>query len=215
VRPQKNGCQISNLKKIDELIAHLDSTTSKKFVLFSTVDVFKNPIGVDESTPVDELGLCAYGLHRRLLEKYVEAHFEDHLIVRLPGLVGPGLRKNIIFDFLNANNIDTIDSRGIFQFYPMVNLWYDIQTALNAGLKIVHLTSEPISVAEISLQGFGKHFFQIRGDSPITYDFRTLYAGIFGGIGGYQYGQREIIQAIRNYAQSQVRTLNWGESKRS
>ena len=190
-------------QNIDNLISHLKTVTCDTFVLISTVDVFKTPIGVDEDTPVDEDGLHAYGLHRRLLEKFVESHFPNHLIVRLPGLVGPGLRKNVIYDFLNDNNLQAIDSRGVFQFYPMVNLWWDIQIALRAGLKLVHLTAEPISVAEVSEQGFGKSFDQPQATVPATYDLRTRHAAVFGGAGDYQYSQRETIQAVRAYAQSE------------
>ena len=194
-------------QKIEELIAHLKTIQCKTFILISTVDVFKNPIGVDEDTPVDESGLHAYGLHRRLLETFVEEHFSNHLIVRLPGLVGPGLRKNVIFDFLNDNNLQAIDSRGVFQFYPMVNLWYDIQTALNAGLKLVHLTAEPVSVADISQQGFGKSFTHTLANPAATYDLQTKHAQVFGASGGYQYSARETILAVRAYAQSEPLTI--------
>ena len=95
-------------EKIEGLMAHLSTIRCKRFVLISTVDVFQSPLGVDEDTPIDEAGLHAYGLHRRMLEKFVAETFEDHLIVRLPGLVGPGLRKNVIFDFLNDNNLQQI-----------------------------------------------------------------------------------------------------------
>jgi dTDP-4-dehydrorhamnose reductase len=194
-------------QKIDSLISHLSTLQCKTFVLISTVDVFKSPIGVDEETPVDEIGLHAYGLHRRLLEEFVENHFDNHLIVRLPGLVGPGLRKNVIFDFLNENNCNAIDSRGVFQFYPMVNLWYDIQIALNAGLKLVHLTAEPISVADVSQKGFGKSFDNALANLPATYDLRTCHAQVFGVSGPYQYSAREAVQAIRTYAQSEPVTI--------
>lgn len=194
-------------QKIDGLIAHLKTIQCKTFVLISTVDVFKSPFGVNEDTPVDESGLHAYGMHRRLLEKFVESNFAGHLIVRLPGLVGPGLRKNVIFDFLNDNNLNAIDSRGVFQFYPMVNIWYDIQTALNAGLRLVHLTAEPISVADVSKQGFGKSFDHALANAPATYDMRTLHARLFGASGNYQYNARETIQAVRAYAQSEPRTV--------
>ncbi|MEI7993986.1 MAG: hypothetical protein WCH01_03690 [Methylococcaceae bacterium] len=198
---------IADRQNIESLIAHLKTVTCETFILISTVDVFKSPIGVDEETPIDEEGLHAYGLHRRLLEKFVESHFPNHLIVRLPGLVGPGLRKNVIFDFQNDNNLQVIDSRGVFQFYPMVNLWYDILIALHAGLKLIHLTAEPISVAEVSEQGFGKVFIQPQVDLPAIYDLRTRYADLFGTTGHYQYSQRETIQAIRAYAQSEPQTL--------
>jgi hypothetical protein len=122
-------------------------------------------------------------------------------------LVGPGLRKNVIFDFLNDNNLHTIDSRSVFQFYPMVNLWYDIQAGLNAGLNLIHLTAEPISVADIAKQGFGIEFDQSLDKTPATYDMRTCHASIFGVSGHYQYSLRESIQAIRAYAQSEPRTI--------
>ncbi|MBW6454196.1 MAG: hypothetical protein K0A92_10535, partial [Methyloprofundus sp.] len=171
-----NRDPVADRQNIESLIAHLKTVTCNTFILISTVDVFKSPIGVDEDTPVDEEGLHAYGLHRRLLEKFVETHFPNHLIVRLPGLVGPGLRKNVIYDFLNDNNLHAIDSRGVFQFYPMVNLWWDIQKALQAGLKLVHLTAEPISVADVSALGFGKAFMQPMANPPAIYDMRTRHA---------------------------------------
>jgi dTDP-4-dehydrorhamnose reductase len=198
---------VADLQNIECLISHLKTVTCTTFILISTVDVFISPIGVDEETPIDEEGLHAYGLHRRLLEKFVESHFPNHLIVRLPGLVGPGLRKNVIFDFQNDNNLNVIDSRGVFQFYPMVNLWYDIRTALRAGLKLVHLTAEPISVADVSEQGFGKPFSQSQANSAGIYDFRTRHAGLFDAKGHYQYNHRETLMAVRAYAQSEPLTL--------
>lgn len=198
---------IADRQNIESLIAHLKTVTCNTFILISTVDVFKNPIGIDEETPVDEHALHPYGLHRRLLEKFVESHFPNHLIVRLPGLVGPGLRKNVIFDFLNDNNVQSIDSRGVFQFYPMVNLWWDIQTALRAGLRLVHLTAEPISVADLSEFGFGKPFMQPQSSAPAKYDLRTRHAAVFGSTGNYQYSRRESLQAVRAYAQSEPRAV--------
>lgn len=197
----------SDLAKINGLIGHLDGVECKTFVLISTVDVFKQPLAVDESSPVDESGLHAYGLHRRLLEKFVERRFDRHLVVRLPGLVGPGLRKNVIFDLLNDNNLHAIDSRGVFQFYPMVNLWYDVERALQAGLSLVHLTAAPVSVAEVAESGFGRRFEQPLATPAATYDMRSRHAELFGGQGAYQYSVRETLSAVRAYAQSEPRAV--------
>jgi len=202
-----NRAPVDDRKKIESLITHLRTIKCKTFILISTVDVFKEPIDVDEFTPVEEAGLHPYGLHRHLLEKFVEQTFPHHLVVRLPGLVGPGLRKNVIFDFLNNNNLHAIESRGVFQFYPMVNLWYDLQKALDVGLSLVHFTSEPISVADVSLQGFGKPFTQSLANTPACYDMQTRYAQLFGSVGRHQYSARETIQAVRAYAQSEPITL--------
>jgi len=190
-------------RNIDRLIACLQTVTCRMFVLASTVDVFSDPVGVDEQSSADDPGLHAYGTHRRLLERFVQDNFPDHLVARLAGLVGPGLRKNVIFDFLNDNNLNAIDSRGVFQFYPMVNLWFDLRIALGAGLKLVHLTAEPVSVADISAEGFGRPFEQHLDKPPASYDMRTRHAAVFGGRGDYQYDKRETIQAVRAYVQSE------------
>ena len=200
-----NRDPLADRENIERLIGHLASISCATFVLISTVDVFSHPVDVDESTAVDETGLHAYGLHRRLLEKFVTSHFRKYLIVRLPGLVGPGLRKNIVYDFLHGNNLHAIDSRAVFQFYPMVNLWYDIQIALAAELELVHLTAAPIAVSQVAEQGFGKPFAQEQPAPVARYDFRSIHAARFGGEGAYQYSARESIQAIRAYAQSELR----------
>jgi nucleoside-diphosphate-sugar epimerase len=188
---------------IEKLIGHLKTIACARFVLISTVDVFQNPLGADEDSPVPEDGLHAYGLNRRLLEKFVESHFDNTLIIRLPGLVGPGLKKNIVFDLLNDNNLASIDSRGSFQFYPMVNLWHDIQIALQAGLKLVHLAAEPIAVSQVANLGFNKLFDNPVSPTPAKYDIQSKHAVLFGGNGRYQYSQRDTLQAIRAYAQSE------------
>ncbi len=188
---------------IESLIRHLRTVESGMFILISTVDVFKDPVGVDEASTVDQAGLHPYGLNRRILEEFVVDHFAHHLIVRLPGLVGPGLRKNVIFDFHNGNNLQVIDSRGVFQFYPMVNLWYDIQKALQADLRLLHLTAAPISIADVSRLGFGRPFDQILDGQPARYDMQTQHAVVFGTSGRYQYSAHDTVQAIRAYAQSE------------
>lgn len=195
-------------QNIEELIRYLKTIKSQTFVLISTVDVFKCPIDVNEDTAVDETELHPYGSNRRLLEKFVESHFSNHLIVRLPGLIGPGLRKNVIYDFLNNNNLNAIESRSVFQFYPMVNLWSDIQFAIKLGLRLVHLTAEPLSVAEISEACFSQVFDQTLANTPANYDLQSKYSSLFCGSnencqGFYQYSKRETIQAIRAYVQSE------------
>lgn len=190
-----------------DLMSHLDAMTCKQFILISTVDVFKNPNTVSESTPLDYDGLHPYGLHRAELENFVRQRFTNHLIVRLPGLVGPGLKKNIIFDFLNDNMLDNIDSRHVFQFYPMVNLWADIQLALANHLSLLHLTAEPISVAEVAAAGFAKTFINEVVETPLRYDLQSDYAELFGETGNYQYRKKDTVSAIRHYAQSEAKTL--------
>lgn len=190
--------------RIANLMTHLQDIKCRTFILISTADVFAAPVGVDEHSVVDPTHLAAYGRHRFELELFVRRHFSNHLLVRLPGLVGPGLRKNIIFDFLNKHQTNNIDSRHIFQFYPVVNLWYDIQVALKHRLKLIHLTAEPIDVRQVARDGFGVDFQNMTLKPLVKYDIRSLYTDIFSTSGHYHYSQRESIQAIRTYAQSEL-----------
>lgn len=196
----------SDRKAIHNLMGNLATIKCRMFVLVSTVDVFASPSDVFETTPVDESALHAYGVHRRLLEQFVAATFTNHLILRLPGLVGPGLKKNVIFDFLNANSLGTIDSRSTFQFYPMMNLWNDLRRALALKLQLLHLVAAPVSVAEIAREGFGLDFEQVLPSAPAHYDVGSIHAAAFGGTDRYQYDRRETMVAIRAFAQSEPRT---------
>lgn len=80
-----------NIKKIEP----------RQLVLISTVDVFKNPVDVDEDTKIEINGLHAYGLNRYKLECWVRENYQNALIVRLPGLFGVNLKKNFIYDYIN------------------------------------------------------------------------------------------------------------------
>jgi nucleoside-diphosphate-sugar epimerase len=197
------GGDAARMKTLTDALLEVDC---RRFVLISTVDVFQQPADVDEASAVVENGLHAYGLHRRQLEQFVAQRFSDHLIVRLPGLVGPGLKKNVIYDLLNDNNLNAVDARGVFQFYPTVNLVRDLAIAAAHRLKLVHLTAEPVSVREVALDGFGRAFDNQLSGAPALYDFRSRHAALFGGHGSYQYSKRETLLAVSAYAQSEPRT---------
>lgn len=189
---------------IQRLATHLATVDARNLVLISTVDVFACPRDVDETSPAGGDGVSAYGANRLWLESFVRARWPDALIVRLPGLVGPGLRKNALFDLKQRNGIAALDPRAIFQFYPMVNVSADIATARAAGLRLVHLTAEPLSLSEIAGACFDQSLNdRVDAGVPARYDFRTRHADLFGGTAAYTYSRRESLMAIRAYAQSE------------
>lgn len=202
VKWKANACPDEDKAAIHDLIRCLGEVQCRRLVLISTVDVFSDPVGVDEDTAVEQAALKPYGLHRRMLEQFVAGHFEETLTVRLPGLVGAGLRKNVIFDLKHGNDLPKIDPRGVFQFYPMQNLWSDIGVASGSGLRLVHLTAEPVSVEEIALEGFGLRLPQKFDGAPASYDFRTRHAPLFGAAGMYQYRKADTLAAVRAYARA-------------
>ena len=73
-------------------------------VHISSVDVYAelaHPSGNTEESPVDVTRSSHYGLHKLLAEELVRHYADRWLIMRLAGMVGPGLRKNPVFDVLN------------------------------------------------------------------------------------------------------------------
>lgn len=179
-----NADPARDLANIERLAAAIGAAKARRVALLSTVDVFGSPIGIDEDSPVPADGLHAYGSNRRWLEERISERF-DTTIVRLPGLYGPGLKKNVIFDFLHDNDVRKIDSRGIFQFYDTTRLWRDIEIAMANRLPLVHLPTEPVSVAEVAHAAFNVEFDNPATASPARYDMRTRHAALFGGEGAY------------------------------
>ena len=77
----------------------------KKYVLISSCDVYpdcSSPGTTKEDLPIDVSKQSPYGFHKYLAEECVRNGASDWIIVRLGGMVGPGLKKNAIFDILNG-----------------------------------------------------------------------------------------------------------------
>jgi len=238
---------IDNIKKID----------SKRLVLISTIDVYKNPLDVDEDTVIDTNELHPYGLHRYYLEKWVEENLDNYLIVRLPGLYGRNIKKNFIYDLINLipsmlnekkynelakhaliilecyisqNNgfykckeLDDIkkaelkaffnkigfsalnftDSRGIFQFYNLSNLWKHIEIALNSNIKKLNLATEPIVISELYEHIKGQKFVNEVAQISPKYNFKTKYADIFGGKNGYVFSKEFVMDDIKDFVNNE------------
>ena len=96
-----NNFPEKDMELIYQAQKNISSINPKKIVLISTIDVFKSPINVDETTKIDTIDLHAYGYNRYKLECWVRENFSNALIIRLPALFGINLKKNFIYDFIN------------------------------------------------------------------------------------------------------------------
>lgn len=71
----------------------------------STIDVYNDvttPAGNREDVVIEPARLSAYGFHKFLAEQIVRRFAPAWIILRMGGFVGPGLRKNSIYDLLKA-----------------------------------------------------------------------------------------------------------------
>ena len=181
-----------DLADIETLLSSLEKVVADRFVLVSTIDVFPNPSGVDEDTEPDRKN-HPYGQHRLLVEDCVRGAFPNHLIVRLSGLFGPGLKKNIIFDLIHDNNLERIHPDGTYQYYSVARLAGDIDRATDAGLELLHVATEPVRTAEIVDAFFPGKTIGAAASLPASYDFRSRHAALWGKSGPYLYDKKEIM----------------------
>ncbi len=90
------------------------------YVLCSTVDVYNNlrdPRFNREDADIDPAAISKYGLHKLLAEKLVMNYAKSWLIFRFGGFVGPGLKKNSIYDLLNRVPL-RVNVDSAYQYLP-------------------------------------------------------------------------------------------------
>lgn len=85
---------------VDAAFENLRRLEPERVVLLSTVDVYRSPCGVDEASFMPLEGLHAYGADRLRLEGRVRQAWPGSLVLRLPALFGPGLKKNFVYDLI-------------------------------------------------------------------------------------------------------------------
>lgn len=106
--------------------------------------------------------------------------------------------KNV-FKQLGFSAINFTDSRSKYQFYNLGHLWTDINTALDNELRLWHPATEPISAAELYQFITGEKFENELTGVPANYDYRTVYAGLFGGENGYICDKDQIMNEIKEF----------------
>ena len=67
----------------------------------------------------------------------------------MPGVYGPYLKKNILFDIKNSNNLDQININSYYQWYNINLIALDIEAANYDDRTIFNLFPEPVSTREI------------------------------------------------------------------
>jgi len=187
------------------LIDNISAVDAAQAILISTVDVYPAPIDVDEDTPIDPGAQHAYGRHRLQLEEAFRARFPRGLVVRLPALFGTGLKKNAVYDLLHDNEVHKLNARAAFQFYDMSRLWADLQRFLASGVRLLNVTTEPVTLGDAAREAFGMAFDNDPGGPPARYDVRTRHDGRFGGRDGYFYDRASVLTAMRQFVESERR----------
>ena len=104
---------------------------------------------------------------------------------------------------LNFSAVNFTDSRSIYQFYALKDLWGHIERARANGLRRLNLATPPIAVSEVYQALAGKGFFNVLAQKPFNYDLRSKYADLFGGADGYLISREKELQDIIGFVRSE------------
>ncbi len=148
----------SDLAKIEAIQRTLSELRCGHFVLISTIDVY------NDQEP--------YGRHRRDFEGFVRQRFPEHTILRLPGLFGKGLKKNVLFDLLTGNRVDQVHEGDAYQWYDLADLVADIDVVRQARVAEADLFTEPLDNRRI-LELFPERQVCEQDRQPRRDDFRS------------------------------------------
>lgn len=110
---------------------------------------------------------------------------------------GAALREWFAAQSFNA--LAFTDSRSRYQFYDLGRLWEDIEACLQNDLRLVNLTTPPVSAAKVYTALTGKIWKNELDRAPFDYDLRSLYAGQLGGQGGYLCSEEDELRDIRTF----------------
>ena len=182
-------------KRIQELMDVLSTVSASRFVLISTIDVYPSRQGHDEDFDCHSLPNHAYGSNRLYFEDFCLKTFPKCHILRLPGLFGKGLKKNIIYDLLNKNGLEMINPRSSYQYYYLKNLWADIQKAINEDIRIMNLFTAPICTKEIVDKFFEDTVYGSNPSPEGHYDLHTKY----GSSGNYRYSRKNVFAHLQEF----------------
>jgi hypothetical protein len=183
VRAEKflaNNDPASDKAAIEQTESIIERLNPKKLVLISTIDVYKSPVGVSESSSIETEGLHAYGLHRYELENWVRKNIASHSIIRLPALFGENLKKNFIFDMIQIvpTMLRTELWNELSKQSPLVKTAYE--SANNGFYKLIQLDSDAFIQlrAFFSTNEFNALKFTDSRNEYQFYDLSNLYLDI-------------------------------------
>lgn len=126
----------SDMHSVDQLIQCLNTVTAQHVVLIGTVDA----VTYSQS---------AYGYHRLRLEKFVQSRFDRHTVLRLSTLIGPTIKKNVLFDLANQCYLDSVDPDSELQWCSLNTLAQEITQCVEKKTTVKNLVSEPVANQEI------------------------------------------------------------------
>lgn len=188
---------------LENIINVLKTVKCNKFILFSTIDVYPSICdNFNESYFKDvneNYENHTYGLNRLKLEQFVKSNFNTYFIIRLPALYGYGLKKNIIYDLINNNQIENIPINSKFQWYDLNWLQDDLDLIIKNNIKEINLFTEPLETKEI-IKLFDYSIDIFKNNTSINYDLKTNYSDLFHStVLNYVRNKQKVLKNLKKF----------------
>ncbi len=181
---------------------------ARRIVLLSSVDAYSS-----KGLPFDETAKPCASPGKSwlpLFEREFLAQLVPSQVLRLPDLFGPYNEKGMDGCFTDGE-ASKINRVAIHQCYPVRRLESDIAAAREIEAPIVNLVPEPLQMKVVLAELFPGQVGQVLTPAPYS-RIRTLYAGRFGGSGGYIMSAGEVLAEIVRHARD-VRDLRSGTKR--
>lgn len=172
------------LEDFNNMIKILNILSSKEYnniILYSTIDVYQNQLDKTNENTTPIIPELNYGSIRLLFENLIKERllYNKLTIIRLPALYGKHIKKNILYDLLNNNNIPNIHWDSKFQWYNLDKLFLDTEKILKLTQtkkhQIINLFPEPIETSLI-IKLFGLTKNDVNGHTKgSSYNCQTIY----------------------------------------
>jgi hypothetical protein len=184
----------ADLDSIERLGSALASRIrAKRVVHFSTVDVYgSNPKNDESAPPVPD---NPYGLHRLRLTEMLRNAFSSVQEVRLPGLYGSHLKKNLLFDIRSErwDQLASVNPESRFQFAEIS--WAIATASMDEyqSYDVLNIAVEPVCVAELPSSELWLHHTSPEAHK-VDYQMRSLATQ-----SGFMLSKRQVISSIAKW----------------
>ena len=171
----KYSIEINPLKDLDNILALSRSlevfSQVDRVILFSTIDVYRDISSSDEDS--ETLQTVSYGGNRALLEERLRSIFPDLIILRVCGIYGHGMKKNLVFDIKNRRELEVAkySQESKYQFVHIEDVIRILSSDTEELPGVINLASEPLAVSEL----LSRSQMVARSEDKITYNIRSKY----------------------------------------
>jgi len=178
------------------IIKLLSKAKFNNVILFSTIDVYSDsPLESNENYDPN-ISSFNYGANRRLFELLVlqMLTYKNVKIFRLPALFGKHIKKNVLYDLLNYNQVEKIAAKSFYQWYDLNDLYEDVKSRLSTHPKIYNLFPEPVPTSNI-IELFPEHKSIVDNYTHgATYNYKTYFTNT-----QYLYSREESLAKISKF----------------